>query len=52
MRKIFLNLSRHEQTRHSQADTITDTSLDEMSSISMPCVQADDITVDTANAFE
>lgn len=52
MRKIFLNLSRHEHTRQSQTDTFTDTSMDEMSNSSMPCVQADDFTVDTENAFE
>lgn len=50
IRKILLNLSSHEQTRESQSDLLNDTFNDQLSSISIPCVQADD--VDTGNAFE
>lgn len=52
IRKILLNLSSHEQAGQGHTDALTDTSsLDEMSCISMPSVQADDMPV-VGNALE
>lgn len=53
IRKILLNLSSHEQhTQRSQCDTFSDTLNNEMSNMSIPCVQADESSVDIGNAFE
>ncbi len=51
LRKILLSLTSHEQ-QQSQTYTLSNSSIDDMSCISIPCVQTDDFTVDTANAFE
>lgn len=52
LRKIMLNLSSHEQTRQNQTDTLTDTSLDEISSFAISSVQINDLPLDDGSAFE
>lgn len=42
----------HEQTQQNQTDTLTDTSLDEISSIAMSSVHINDLPMDDGNALE